>query len=57
MELRKKLKNLDDEIYHRPIFFQDDLTVRRAKMAYQARQLKKQQKNHGHLGYRFQNSN
>ena len=44
MELRKKLKNLYDEIYPWPIFFQDDLTARRAKMAYQAHQLKNSKK-------------
>ena len=40
MDYRKELKNIDKEKYQRPIYFQDDLTARRAKLAYQARQLK-----------------
>ena len=40
MDFRKELKNIDKEKYQRPIYFQDDLTARRAKLAYQARQLK-----------------
>ena len=41
MDVRKELRNLDEEKYPRPIYFQDDLTARRAKIAYQARQGKK----------------
>ena len=40
MDYRKELKNIDKEKYQRPIYFQDDLIARRAKLAYQARQLK-----------------
>ena len=40
MDYREELKNIDKEKYQRPIYFQDDLTARRAKLAYQARQLK-----------------
>ena len=37
MDYRKELKNIDKEKYQRPIYFQDDSTARRAKLAYQAR--------------------
>ena len=40
MSSRKDLKNIDREIYPRSIYFHDDLTAKRAKLAYQARQLK-----------------
>ena len=42
--LRKKLKNLDPDIYQLPVYFQDDLTARRAKMAYQARKCRNDKK-------------
>ena len=35
MDYRKELKNIDKEKYQRPIYFHDDLTARRAKLAYQ----------------------
>ena len=38
------LTNLDEQKYPRPIYFQDDLTTRRAKIACQARQGKKARK-------------
>ena len=41
MGVRKELRNLDEEKYPRPIYFQDDLTARRGNIAYQARQGKK----------------
>ena len=41
MSSRKDLKNIDREIYPRSIYFHDDLTTKRAKLAYQARQLKR----------------
>ena len=34
MDYRKELKNIDKEKYQRPIYFQDDSTPRRAKLAY-----------------------
>ena len=40
----KKLKNLDPDIYQLPVYFQDDLTARRAKMAYQARKCRNDKK-------------
>ena len=49
--------SLDNEIYPRTFFFQDDLTALKAKMAYEVRQLKNSKKKHTHLGYRLQNSN
>ena len=44
MDLRKELKNLDPDIYQLPVYFQDDLTARRAKMAYQARKCRNDKK-------------
>ena len=41
MGVRKGLKNLNRQEYVHPIYFQDDLTAKRAKMAYTARHLKK----------------
>ena len=41
MSVRKKLKDIDSNDYALPIYFQDDLTARRAKLAYDMRQLKK----------------
>ena len=37
-DVKKKLKNLDPTSYPYPVYFQDDLTARRAKLAYEARQ-------------------
>ena len=39
-DVRKKLKDLDPTSYPYPVYFQDDLTARRAKLAYEARQLR-----------------
>ena len=44
MGVRKELKNVDVDKYPKPIYFQDDLTARRAKIAYQARQCKNARK-------------
>ena len=41
MSSRKDLKNIDRETYPRSVYFHDDLTTKRAKLAYQARQLKR----------------
>lgn len=44
MAARKKLKTLDKAKYPTPVFLQDDLTQRRAKLAYLGRKLVQQQK-------------
>ena len=47
MGVKKNLKNIDTKThmtYKDPLFFQDDLTARRAKLAYQARNLRNQKK-------------
>ena len=40
-DIKKNLKDLNKPDYPFPVFFQDDLTARRAKLAYEARQLKR----------------
>ena len=39
-DVKKKLKDLNPTSYPYPVYFQDDLTARRAKLAYEARQLR-----------------
>ena len=40
-DVKKKLKDLDHSSYPYKVYFQDDLTARRAKLAFEARQLKR----------------
>ena len=40
MRVRKHLKSLSKDTYKHPIYFQDDLTATKAKLAYEARRLK-----------------
>ena len=44
MKVKKELKNIDRAMYPRNIFFMDDLTRTRAKLAYKARLLKRREK-------------
>ena len=44
MAVRKNLKNIDKDTYQNAIYFEDDLTARRAKLAYEARKLKRAKK-------------